>query len=257
MQYIRKQVLAGEVMMGIGANLGSSLTVEMIGAAGFDWTWIDCEHGAGDYSELIPQIQAAGIYNSPAIVRIAWNEVPQFKRVLDLGAAGIMVPWVNSAAEAEQAASAMRYPPQGIRGVARINRACGFGQNFDEYFKQANDNLLTVVQIETKEAVDRAEEIAAVDGVDVLFIGPLDLSVNLGRAGNYEHPEFSQAMDRVAAACRSNNKAAGILAPSLDFLESWIAKGFTFLVVGSDGGCVAGGLKSIADTCSKIKSQNP
>ena len=89
-------------VFGIGANLGSSLTVEMIGKSGFDWTWIDCEHGAGDYSELIPQIQAAGIYNAPAIVRIAWNDAPRFKRVLDLGAAGIMVPYVTSAREAER-----------------------------------------------------------------------------------------------------------------------------------------------------------
>ena len=253
MQFIRKRVLAGEVMLGVGANLGSSLTVEMIGAAGFDWTWIDCEHGAGDYSELIPQIQAASIHNAPAIVRIAWNEAPRFKRVLDLGAAGIMVPYVTSAEEALQAAKAMRYPPAGIRGVARFNRACGFGQNFDTYFKQANDNLLTVVQIETKEAVDRAAQIAAVDGVDVLFIGPLDLSVNLDMTGKFDHPKFLQAMDKVAAACRKNGKAAGILVPKLDFLESWIAKGFTFLVVGSDGGCVAGGLKSIADTCLQFK----
>jgi 4-hydroxy-2-oxoheptanedioate aldolase len=253
MQFIRQRVLACEVMLGIGANLGSSLTVEMIGASGFDWTWIDCEHGAGDYSELIPQIQAASIYNAPAIVRIAWNEAPRFKRVLDLGAAGIMVPYVTTAQEAEQASSAMRYPPQGIRGVARFNRACGFGQNFDTYFKKANDNLLTVVQIETKEAVARAEEIAAVDGVDVLFIGPLDLSVNMGIANTYQHPKFMQAMDEVAEACRKNRKAAGILVPNLDFLESWIAKGFTFLVVGSDGGCMAGGLKSIADTCSRFK----
>ena len=253
MQFIRKRVLSGEVMLGVGANLGSSLTVEMIGAAGFDWTWIDCEHGAGDYSELIPQIQAAGIYNAPAIVRIAWNDAPRFKRVLDLGAAGIMVPYVTSAREAEQASAAMRYPPEGIRGVARFNRACGFGQDFDTYFKQANDHLLTVVQIETKESVERAEEIAAVTGVDVLFVGPLDLSVNMNMAQNFEHPEFEQAMDRVAAACRQHGKVAGILLPKLDFLASWIAKGFTFLVVGSDGGCVAGGLKSIATACSQYK----
>ncbi len=249
MQFIRKRVLAGDVMLGVGANLGSSLTVEMIGAAGFDWTWIDCEHGAGDYSELIPQIQAAGIHNAPAIVRIAWNDAPRFKRVLDLGAAGIMVPYVTSAREAEQAAAAMRYPPEGNRGVARFNRACGFGQQFDTYFKQANDNLLTVVQIETKASVERAEEIAAVAGVDVLFIGPLDLSVNMGMVQNFEHPQFEQAMEKVAAACRRHGKAAGILLPKLDFLTPWIAKGFTFLVVGSDGGCVAGGLKSIADAC--------
>ena len=253
MQFIRKQVLAGELMLGIGANLGSSLTVEMIGAAGFDWVWIDCEHGAGDYSELIPQMQAASIYSTPAIVRIAWNEIPRFKRVLDLGAAGIMVPYVASAREAEQAALSMRYPPQGIRGVAKFNRACGFGQNFDAYFKQANDNLLTVVQIETKEAVDQAEDIAAVEGVDVLFIGPLDLSVNMDIAENYENPDFLQAMDSVASACKKSGKVAGILVPKLDYLESWIAKGFTFLVVGSDGGCIANGLKSIYETCSQFK----
>lgn len=253
MQFIRKRVLAGKVMLGIGANIGSSLTVEMIGAAGFDWTWIDCEHGAGDYSELIPQIQAASIYNAPAIVRIAWNEAPRFKRVLDLGAAGIMIPYVTSAQEAKLAAEAMRYPPEGIRGVARFNRACGFGQNFDEYFKQANENLLTAVQIETMESVAHAEEIAAVKGVDVLFIGPLDLSVNMNRVSQFEHPEFLEAMDKVAAACKRNGKAAGILVPKLDYLESWIAKGFTFFVVGSDGGCVAGGLKTIFETCKKFK----
>lgn len=253
MQFIRQRVLAGEVMLGIGANLGASLTVEMIGAAGFDWTWIDCEHGAGDYSELIPQIQAASIHNAPAVVRIAWNEAPRFKRVLDLGAAGIMVPYVTSAREAEQAAASMRYPPAGIRGVARFNRACGFGQQFDTYFKQANDNLLTVVQIETKDSVEKAEEIAAVDGVDVLFVGPLDLSVNMDMVQEFEHPEFELALDRVAAACRKHGKAAGILLPKLDYLADWIARGYTFLVVGSDGGCVAAGLKSIAAACAKCK----
>jgi len=252
MQFIRKRVLAGEVMLGIGANLGSSLTVEMIGAAGFDWTWIDCEHGAGD-SELIPQIQAASIHKAPAIVRIAWNEAPRFKRVLDLGAAGIMVPYVTSAREAEQAAAAMRYPPDGIRGVARFNRACGFGQQFDTYFKAANDNLLTVVQIETAESVEQAEAIAAVPGVDVLFVGPLDLSVNMRMAQSFDHPDFEQALDRVAAACRRHDKAAGILLPKLDYLANWTARGYTFLVVGSDGGCVAAGLKSIAAACAKYK----
>jgi len=253
MQYIRERVLNGEIMFGIGANLGSSLTVEMIGAAGFDWTWIDCEHGAQDYSELIPQMQAASINNAPAVVRIAWNEPPRFKRVLDLGAAGIMIPYVTDAAQAKQAALAMRYPPEGIRGVAKFNRACGFGQDFSNYYAEANKNLLTVVQIETKESVQKSAEIAAVDGVDVLFIGPLDLSVSMGMPDQYEDPDFLAALDQVAQACKANGKAAGILVPKPAYLESWIAKGFTFLVVGSDGGCVAGGLNTIAAACSKFK----
>ena len=253
MNFIRDRVLDGELMFGIGANLGSSLTVEMIGRSGFDWTWIDCEHGAGDHSELVVQIQAASINNAPSIVRIAWNETPRFKRVLDLGAAGVMVPYVNTAEEAKQAAEAMRYPPEGARGVSKFNRACGFGRDFDEYFPNANDNLLTVVQIETEAAVKNADEIAAVQGVDVLFIGPLDLSVNLGIAQQYEHPMFVEAMDSVAAACKRHEKAAGILVPNLDYLPLWIEKGFTFFVVGSDGGCVAKGLQNIYSICKTFK----
>ena len=253
MKFIRKRVLNGEVMFGIGANLGSSLTVEMIGAAGFDWTWIDCEHGTGDYSELIPQMQAASIGNAPPVVRIAWNEAPRFKRILDLGAVGIMVPYVNTPEEARQAAAAMRYPPEGIRGVAKFNRACGFGQDFDAYFRQANKNLLTIVQIETEEGIKNGAEIAAVDGIDVLFVGPLDLSVNLGIPQQYEHPRFLRAMDSVSKACKRCDKAAGILVPNLDYLEKWISNGFTFLVVGSDGGSVASGLRNIASMCSKFK----
>jgi len=240
-------------MFGIGANLGSSLTVEMIGKSGFDWTWIDCEHGAGDYSELVGQIQAASINDAPPIVRIAWNETPRFKRVLDLGAAGVMVPYVNTAEEAKQAAEAMRYPPEGVRGVAKFNRACGFGSDFDEYFPNANNHLLTVVQIETEAAVKNADEIAAVQGVDVLFIGPLDLSVNLRIAQQYDHQVFVEAMDSVAAACKHHKKAAGILVPNLDYLPLWIEKGFTFFVVGSDGGCVAKGLQNIYSTCSAFE----
>jgi len=253
MEFIRDRVLGGELMFGIGANLGSSLTVEMIGKSGFDWTWIDCEHGAGDHSELVVQIQAASINNAPPIVRIAWNEAPRFKRVLDLGAAGVMVPYVNTAKEAKQAAEAMRYPPEGVRGVSKFNRACGFSTDFDEYFPNANNNLLTVVQIETETAVKNADEIAAVQGVDVLFIGPLDLSVNLGLAQQFEHQMFIEAMDSVAAACKHHQKAAGILVPNLDYLPLWIEKGFTFFVVGSDGGCVAKGLQNIYSICNTFK----
>jgi 4-hydroxy-2-oxoheptanedioate aldolase len=253
MDFIRDRVLGGELMFGIGANLGSSLTVELIGKSGFDWIWIDCEHGAGDYSDLVFQMQAASINNAPPIVRIAWNETPRFKRVLDLGAAGVMVPFVNTAEEAKQAAEAMRYPPEGARGVSRFNRACGFSRDFDEYFPNANDNLLTVVQIETVTAVKNADEIAGVQGVDVLFIGPVDLTANLGVAQQYEHQTFVEAMDSVAAACKHHEKAAGILVPNLDYLPLWIEKGFTFFVVGSDGGCVAKGLQRIHSTCSTFK----
>ena len=253
MKFIRDRVLRRELMFGVGAQLGSSLTVEMIGAAGFDWTWIDCEHGAGDYSELITQIQVAALGNAPPVVRIAWNEAPRFKRVLDLGASGIMVPYINNKTEARLAAQSMRYQPEGIRGVAQSPRSGGFGQNFEAYYAKANDNLLTVVQIETREAVANAAEIAAVPGVDVLFVGPFDLTVNMEIIKSFDHPEFVTALETVSDACKQHGKVAGILTPRSEYLTPWIEMGYTFFVVGSDSGCVTNGLNQIYGACKKFK----
>jgi 4-hydroxy-2-oxoheptanedioate aldolase len=225
----------------------------MVGNAGFDFIWLDLEHGAGDHDALVTQLQAAESTPAATVVRIAWNEAPRFKRVLDLGASGIMVPYVNTKEEAQLAASAMRYPPEGIRGVSRSNRAAGFGKNFDEYFARSNENLLTVVQIETAEAVANAGEIAAVAGVDVLFIGPLDLSTNLGIHQDYDAPAFSDALDKVSGACKQHGKAAGILVPKPEMLPDMIERGFTFFVVGSDGGLIANGLHSVWERCHGAK----
>ena len=252
MNFIRERVLRNELMFGIGAQLGSSLTVEMIGDAGFDWTWIDCEHGAGSNDDLVAQIQAASIGNAPPVVRIAWNDLPLFKRVLDLGAVGVMVPYVNTSEEARYAAQAMRYPPEGNRGVAGSPRCTGFGGNFEEYFRLANENLLTIVQIETVEALDNIEEIASVDGVDVLFIGPLDLSVSMGITRQFEHPEFVAALSKVSETCKKYNKAAGILTPDATFISEWIELGFTFLIVGSDGGFIVQSLNQLYDKCINL-----
>jgi len=180
MKYIRERVLSGERMFGTWCNLGSHMTAEIAGLSGVDWVLIDLEHGSGDYDALVHQLQAVEGTPAAPLVRIAWNEPFRFKRILDLGASGIMVPWVNNAREAEIAAESMRYPPQGIRGVAMTTRATKFAAEFREYSSKANDNLLTIVQIERVEAVKNAEEIAAVDGVDVLFVGPLDLTTGMG-----------------------------------------------------------------------------
>jgi len=239
MKFIRKRILDGDLMFGIAAQLGSSLTVEIISRAGFDWTWVDTEHGSGDYSELIHQVQVARLGDAPAIIRLPTNDPIRFKRALDLGAAGIMIPYVNTAAEAEQAARSMRYQPEGLRGIASSPPVCGFGLDFDAYYGVANDSLVCMVQIETAEGVANAEEIAAVPGVDVLFVGPMDLSVNMGIIKQFKNPEFEANLDRVVAACRKHGKAAGILAPNLDFLSSWKKKGFTVFVVGSDSTSLA------------------
>ncbi|MEX0885228.1 MAG: aldolase/citrate lyase family protein [Phycisphaeraceae bacterium] len=254
MKLIRKQVLAGARLFGTWCNLGSSLTVEMAGLAGLDWVLIDMEHGAGDQSELVHQLQAVDATPAAGIVRIACNDPARFKRVLDLGASGVMVPYVNTGDEAERAARAMRYPPAGVRGVARLNRASSFGVDFDAYFSAASHELLTIVQIETSEAVDNVAAIAGVEGVDVIFVGPLDLTTSMGIQGQYDHERFTAALDHVADAARSAGKAAGILLPSQAMLKPTLARGYSFVALGSDGGMVASGMRDAAAAVAPFRN---
>jgi 2-keto-3-deoxy-L-rhamnonate aldolase RhmA len=251
--FIRKRVLSGELMLGIGCVLGSSLTAEMAGKAGFDWLWLDMEHGSFDYMALLYQIQACSATAAAPVVRVRWNEPPLTKRALDLGAAGIVVPWVNTPEEAALAVRGVRYPPEGIRGVARANRATGFGTEFDQYFRAANEGLLTVVQIETEQAVESAERIAAVEGVDVLFVGPMDLSVSMGIPNRPEEPRFVRALERVVEACRRADKAPGIMLPREEALERYVGMGFSFVVAGSDSGFVVSGLKRLRERAAPLK----
>ena len=254
MRYLRERVLAGELLAGTFCNIGSHITTEMAGNAGFDWLLLDLEHGAGDQSELVHQLQAAAAADTPAIVRIAWNEPWRFKRALDTGAAGVMVPWVSTVEEAQAATTAMRYFPEGVRGAATMIRANGFGRDRDEYLQAANDNLLTVVQIETRQAVENAAAIAAVDGVDVLFVGPFDLSIGLGVSGQFDHPEFLAALQQVVAGAQGAGKAAGILLQRPDQVAATVERGFTFIALGSDGGLVANGMAHLAGAFAPFRT---
>jgi len=242
----RARVLAREWVIGTFINLGSPVTVEIAGLAGFDWLLIDHEHGPGGEDTLLHQLQAANGTPAVPIVRIAANETPRFKRVLDMGAHGVMVPWVSTAAEAKAAVQAMRYPPLGLRGVAKFNRAAGFGGNFDEYYKHAHEWLVTVVQIETPEAVANIDDIAAVEGADVLFVGPTDLSYNMGIPDQLEHPDFKAALKKVSDAAKHHGKAAGILVHNPALVPMCRDFGYTFVSLGSDGGAVRSGLLALA-----------
>jgi 4-hydroxy-2-oxoheptanedioate aldolase len=253
MKWIREKALSGDWMGGTWLNLGSSLTAEIAGKAGFDWLLVDLEHGMGDRHDLVTQLQAIEATPSAPVVRIAWNDAVLFKRVLDLGVSGVMVPMVNSAEEARRAAAAMRFPPEGIRGVARMNRATDFGPGFGDYFKKANSNLLTIVQIETQAAVGNLDEIAAVEGVDVLFVGPLDLSVSLGVPGQFDHAAVQEALAKVVAASRKAGKVAGILVADEDQLKRVRELGFTFVAIGSDGAAVVKEMRALVGMLGKLK----
>ena len=238
----RRRVLAREWLVGTFLNLGCPMTVEIAGLAGFDWILIDHEHGPGGQDVLLHQLHAASATPAFPIVRIAQNETPRFKRVLDMGAAGVMVPYVNTAAEARAAVAAMRYPPHGIRGVAKFNRGAGFGGDFEEYYAHSHERLLGVVQIESPEAIRASDEIAAVDGVDVLFVGPTDLSYNMGIRDQLESEAFTAALRQVSDAARRHGKAAGILVHNNTLVPRMRELGFTFMALGSDGGAARSGL---------------
>jgi len=244
MYFIKAQVLSGRFMAGAWCNLASSITTEMASRLGFDWILIDQEHGPGDNITLLHQIQAIGDRPSAPIVRIAWNEMFRFKRALDLGASGIMIPYIETADDATRAVGYLRYPPEGQRGVAMSPRTTGFGEDFEAYFSEANRNLLTVTQIETGQAVQNAREIAAVDGVDVLFVGPVDLSISVGLPGRFDDPDYRALLAKVASAAHDAGKAAGILLPSGQLLEMVYDMGFRFVAVGSDSGMVMQGMKN-------------
>jgi len=254
---IRRRALDREVLSGTFLNIGSPVTVEMAGFSGLDWVLIDCEHGPGGYETMVHQIRAAGVTPAAPIVRIASNEsVATFKRVLDIGAAGVMVPWIQDAEDAQKAVFAMRYPPQGVRGVAGSPRAASYGTNADEYLGAANDLVLTVIQIERSEAVDNIDAIAAIDGVDVLFIGPMDLSVSLGHPKQWNHPGQREAYRKVADAAKNAGKAAGILLAGpdqIDDMAELVEMGFTFIAAGSDGALVAQGMGAVAKALNGLK----
>ena len=243
---LRARTLAGQWLTGTFINLGSPVTTEIAGNAGYDWLLIDHEHGPGGEETLLHQLQAAAATPAAPIVRIAANEPARFKRVLDAGAHGVMVPYVNNEAEAKAAVLALRYPPRGIRGVAKFHRAAGFGQDFEEYYLHAHEWLLLVAQVETAEAVASADSVAAIDGIDVLFVGPTDLSYNMGIRDQFDHPRFVEALQCVVAAARHSGKAAGILVHNPSLVEKCRDFGFTFVALGSDGGSANAGLRQNA-----------
>jgi len=242
----RAKVLSGAWLAGTFINLGSALTAEIAANAGFDWLMIDQEHGPGGDETLLSQLQAIAGTGVSTVVRIAANEEARFKRVLDLGANGVMVPHVNSAEEAARAVASVRYPPWGHRGVSRLNRAAGFGANFEHYYANHHLQLATIVQIETLAALDAVDAIAAVEGVDALFVGPLDLSTNMGIPGEFEHPRMLEARRQVARAAKDHNKAAGLLLGAPTAVAGAKADGFSLIAMGSDGGAVTTGLRQTA-----------
>lgn len=244
---LAKRIRAGEMTVGSFAGLGSIMAIEVLAAAGLDWVLVDLEHGGGDEASIGDAAAAAGGYGTATLVRVETPDRIRIGRALDAGAAGVMLPRVSSAAEVADIIPHLHYPPLGDRGVATYNRSLRWGMD-KAALETSNDEVLTIVQIETTGALAEADDIAALDAVDVLFVGPLDLSYALGVPLDFEAPAFRDALDTVVAAARRHGKSAGILSANAAVAAPRAEQGFTFLPVGSDSTLLADTAAAVVST---------
>ena len=244
-QSLRARVRSDEPTVGTFVNLGSALAAETCALAGFDWLVVDLEHGGAGEEALIGQVLAAEVHQVPVVVRVESAERIRTGRVLDLGAAGVMFPRLDSADEVATAVRHLRYPPDGDRGVATYNRACGFGMRIDA-LETANDTVVGIIQIETAGALAEVGAIAETPGVDVLFVGPVDLSHALGVPFMFDAPEFRSALTKVVVATQEAGIAAGILAPDRKRALECVEAGFAFVGIGSDSSLLAAAARAVA-----------
>jgi 2-keto-3-deoxy-L-rhamnonate aldolase RhmA len=238
---LRRRIAAGEATVGTFLGTASPVVAEVCAAAGADWLLLDLEHGSGGEEQVRSVVPATGGYGVPTVVRVESAARIRIGRVLDLGAAGVMLPRLDTAVEVEEAVRHLRYPPDGDRGVATYNRACRFGLD-PGALDRAADEILGVAQIESARAVEEVDKIAAIDGVDVLFVGPRDLSHDLGVPGNLTAPVYLAALDRVRAAAGQHGKACGLLVADGGAAAARRVEGWTFIAVSSDSVLLAAAL---------------
>lgn len=242
-----KQALRdGKPQIGLWAGLASAYTSEIIAGAGYDWLLIDGEHAPNTLDSTLAQLQAVAAYPVAAVVRPAWNDPVQIKQILDTGAQTLLVPMVQSAEEAAAAVAAVRYPPQGIRGVGSALARSSRWNRIPNYLERANGQMCVLVQIETPRGVQALDDILAVDGVDGVFIGPADLSASMGYLGQPEHPEVVRTIDDAITRIVRSGKAAGILHSGVAQARHYLALGATFVAVGVDALLLARAAESLA-----------
>lgn len=238
MEMIRNQLKQGirekKLQIGCWMSLGSHAAAEICASAGFDWVLIDTEHAPNDVPQVLHLLHAAAAYpSSPIMVRAYWNDTVLIKRLLDLGVQSLLIPNVQTVEEAKRAVEAVRYPPRGVRGVSTNSRSNRFGR-IKDYFKHADDELCLMVQLETRKGLENLEAIAAIDGIDGLFIGPQDLAADLGHLGDAGHADARAAMADAIQRIDKTGKVPGILAFVEADAKHWISKGARFVAATGD-----------------------
>ncbi len=242
----KRAIKAGRQQIGLWSSLPSSVTVEILAGAGFDWLLLDTEHSANELPMVYAQLQAAasGGTAHPA-VRLPWNDAVMIKRFLDAGAQTLLLPMVETAEEARRAVAATRYPPNGMRGFAGAARASRFGRVKDYHIRAAGE-ICVLVQVETQLGLDNLDAIACVEGVDGVFIGPGDLSAALGYLGQQKHPDVVAAIEGAIRRIRALGNAPGILTSDEALARRYIDAGCLFTAVGADISILARGAEALA-----------
>ncbi len=236
---VKRRLQQGLPVIGIWISLPSPAVAELMAGIGMDWLMIDAEHGPAGWETVEDLIRAMKGTDVTPLVRVAGNDPVLIKKALDRGALGVLVPLVNTAEAARAAVAACKYPPDGIRGVAGT-RANRFGADLSQYFATWNREVLVACQIETVQALENLDAIVTVPGIDVLFVGPNDLSASLNHFRQFDDPEFTKAVDHILKLSQRHGIAAGYMASSVDDALARIEQGFRFVALGSDARLLAG-----------------
>jgi 2-dehydro-3-deoxyglucarate aldolase len=248
----RQRLKDCEALIGTIVSLASPEVAEVLSAAGFDWLFIDAEHNPLDALEIQRIVIGAG--STPCLVRLARGDEVSIKKALDVGAAGIIAPMVNSAEQAAQVVRWAKYAPLGARGVG-VGRAHGYGFAFQEYVSKANAETVVVVQAEYIDAVNNMEAIVQVPGLDAVLVGPYDLSASLGRLGEVTHPDVVSAIERVTQACRAVNMPLGIFGMTAEAVRPYIERGYTLLAVSIDTVLLGNAAREMINKISGLRPQ--
>ena len=237
---------AGQPQIGLWLGLASPYSTELLAGAGFDWLLIDGEHAPNQLGDMLAQLQAVAPYPSHPVVRPVWNDPVRIKQILDIGAQTLLLPMVQTAEEAAQAVAATRYPPRGIRGVGSALARASRWNRIPDYLLAAEREICVLVQIETRQGLANLDAIAATDGVDGVFIGPADLSADMGFIGQAGHPEVQAAIEDAIGRIQAHGKAAGILMDDEQQARRYLALGARFVAVGVDTTLLARSAEALA-----------
>jgi len=243
----KRAIKAGRQQIGLWSSLSSHLSVEVLAGSGFDWLLLDTEHAPNDLPMVLSQLQATSEGTAHPIVRPPWNDAVVIKRYLDAGVQSFLIPYVQNEEEARRAVAATRYPPRGMRGFASASRASRYGR-IKDYYARCEEEICVLVQAETRQALGHLEAIAGVDGVDGVFVGPGDLSADMGYLGQPGHPDVVAVIDDAIARIKARGKAPGILTGDEKLARHFIEQGCLFTAVGSDVGLLTQSSERLAKT---------